>query len=243
MEPFVMEIAGTAFAVESLFETTKVYCRDYLTNRQPDLFVSVSREALLLEQELLNREADEEGLKRRKFTEPFLERSVIQRLIAELLIEKQVLLMHGSTIAVDGKAYLFTASCGTGKSTHTRLWREVFGDRAVMVNDDKPFLRFENGRVIACGSPWTGKHGLGENVLAPLKGICILTRGSENRIWRITPDDAREMLLHQCFQPEDDDARVSYMLEQLMQIVPLWQMECTKDLEAARLAHDAMSAN
>ena len=241
MEPFVMEIAGTAFAVESLFESTKAYCRDYLTDSMAECSVSVTKADLLVEQKLLDLEADEKGIKRRKFSEPFLERSVIQRKIAEVLAQKGVLLLHGSTVAVDGKAYLFTAACGTGKSTHTRLWREVFGDRAVMVNDDKPFLRLEDGVVTACGSPWTGKHGLGENVTVPLKGICILKRGAENRIYSITADDARAMLQHQCFQPEHEPMVVYNTLEQVMELVPLWEMECTREPTAALIAHKAMS--
>jgi hypothetical protein len=56
--------------------------------------------------------------------------TVIQEKIAGQLLERDTLLLHGSTVAVDGQAYLFTAPCHTGKSTHTRLWRELFGDRA-----------------------------------------------------------------------------------------------------------------
>ena len=151
-------------------------------------------------------------------------------------------MLHGSTVAVDGQAYLFTAPCGTGKSTHTRLWREVFGDRAVMVNDDKPFLRITFDGVLACGSPWTGKHGLGSNVSVPLKGICILSRGSENRIRLLAPEDAADFLRSQCFVPEDSEqaGRALELLDRLIRMVSLWQMECTKQPEAAITAHQAM---
>ena len=228
-----MEIAGFAIGVEPLFETTRHYCREYLTDREPEYRVRVSREDLLREQSLLDMEADEEGLKRRKFPDPFLERSVIQRRTAECLSERQVALMHGSTVAVDGRAYLFTAACGTGKSTHTRLWREVFGDRAVMVNDDKPFLRFEADGVYAYGSPWSGKHGLGTNVRFPLGGICILRRGPENLIHRAEPGAVLEFLKSQCF-PAD-------RAEELAARVPLWEMACSKEPRAAVVAHGAMS--
>ena len=242
MEPFVMEIAGFAIGVEPLFESTRMYCREYWTDREPEFHVTVNREDLVQEQELLNIEADEEGLKRRKFSDMFLERSVIQRRVAEALIGKDTLMLHGSTVAVDGQAYLFTAPCGTGKSTHTRLWREVFGDRAVMVNDDKPFLRITSDGVLACGSPWTGKHGLGSNVSFPLKGICILSRGSENKIRPLCPDDAADFLRSQCFVPGDPElaSRAMELLQLLFRMVPLWQMECTKEPEAATAAYEAM---
>ena len=240
MDAFVMEIAGVAFEVAPLFETTALYCRDYLVVREPEYRIFVKREELAEEQRMLDLEADEEGLKRRKFAEPFLERSVIQRKVAECLLERDVLLMHGSTVAVDGQAYLFTAPCGTGKSTHTRLWREVFGERAVMVNDDKPFLRFVDGEVLAYGSPWSGKHGLANNVCFPLKGICVLRRGAENVICPATGNAVYDFLLHQIFQPEGD-LRVPGLLKELMNRVAVWEMACNRDPEAARVSYGVMS--
>ena len=234
MDSFVMEIAGFAVGVEPLCESTRMYCREYWTDREPEFHVTVKREELVQEQTLLNIEADEEGLKRRKFSDMFLERSVIQRRVAENLARRDVLLMHGSTVAVDGRAYLFTAPCGTGKSTHTRLWREVFGDRAVMVNDDKPFLKLTAEGVLACGSPWTGKHGIGTNVCVPLGGICILSRGRENVIRPAEQEQTLDFLRSQCFPPQG--------LEKLLSRVRLWQMECTKEPEAALTAHGAMSS-
>ena len=242
MKDFMMEIAGSVFDVSPLFESTRDYCRDYWSESEPDFRIAVTRDDLHTEQKLLDLEADEEGLKRRKFSDMFLERSVIQRRVAEALTGKDTLMLHGSTVAVDGQAYLFTAPCGTGKSTHTRLWREVFGDRAVMVNDDKPFLRITSDGVLACGSPWTGKHGLGSNVSFPMKGICILSRGSENRIRLLAPEDAADFLRSQCFVPEDEEkaGRAIELLGRLIRMVPLWQMECTKEPEAAITAHQAM---
>ena len=239
MKDFMMEIAGSVFDVSPLFESTRDYCRDYWSESEPEFCIAVTRDDLQVEQRLLDLEADEEGLKRRKFSDMFLERSVIQRRVAEFLITRNVLMFHGSTVAVDGFAYLFTAACGTGKSTHTRLWREVFGDRAVMVNDDKPFLKLDEDSVLACGSPWTGKHGLGGNVSFPLKGICILKRGTVDRIRRISADEARDMLNHQCFHLDQNDP-VESMVELLMKRISLWEMECTQEPSAALTAWCAM---
>lgn len=239
MKEFVIEIAGMAIGLEPLFESTRDYCRRYWSDRDPELLVAVTKEDLLNEQELLDLEADEEGLKRRKFSEPFLERSAIQRKIADLLLERDTLMLHGSTVAVDGVAYLFTAACGTGKSTHTRLWRELFGERAVMVNDDKPFLRFTQDRILACGSPWSGKHGLDTNITVPLKGICILRRGAADVIRPIGREEAAQMLRHQCHIPQGD-VRSLELLEELMARVPLWELECTRDIHAAQVAWAAM---
>lgn len=222
-------------AVTHLFDSTKHYCAAYLTQEPREVFISVTREDLEAEQALLLEEALREKIRPRVFAEPFLERSVIQRKLAEALLPYDILLLHGSAVAVDGKGYLFTADCGTGKSTHTRFWRETFGSRAVMVNDDKPFLQIMDGNVFLCGSPWSGKHGLDTNLTVPLKGICILRRGTENRIWRISSEDALPMLRKQCNAPDRP------LVNRLCAAVPLWQMECTKSPQAAEVSYQAMS--
>lgn len=243
MAEFCIEIAGRVAAVHSLFASTRDYCRAYLTPKAPDTLLSVSREDLAAEQEYLYAEARQEGIRLRTFPEPFLERAVIQRKLADFLFEDGVLLFHGSTVAVDGAAYLFTAPCGTGKSTHTRLWRQLLGERAVMVNDDKPFLRITPEGVLACGSPWSGKHGLDTNITVPLGGICVLERGQENRIWPSDPDALLPLFLHQSHCPPGREAALARLVHGLAHSVPLWQMACTKEVQAAQAAYSAMSGN
>ena len=243
MEAFVMEIAGAVVGVAPLFQSTREYCRPYLTEKKPELFVHVTADDLVFEQKMFEQEAIEEGLKIRKFTEPFLERATIQRRVAEHLLSRDTLMLHGSTVAVDGEAYLFTAPCGTGKSTHTRLWRELFGQRAEMVNDDKPFLQVTSNEVLAYGSPWSGKHGLATNICVPLKGICLLYRGNENQIQRVSPEQLKEFLNHQAHQPLNAALveKTRTLLDQIADTVPLWEMYCNKEPEAAEVSYRAMS--
>lgn len=243
MDAFTMEIAGLVIRVQPLFQSTREYCRPYLSEKEPDFYVCVKPDDLVQEQMLLEREAIEEGLKIRKFKDPFLERSTIQRRVADYLIGQNTLMLHGSTVSVDGRAYLFTAPCGTGKSTHTRLWRELFGDRTIMVNDDKPFLRITPGCVYAYGSPWSGKHGLASNICVPLAGICLLHRGSENTIRRTDANSMLDMLYHQAHAPEDASLvkEVYSLVDTLSEMVPLWEMHCNKELDAAKVAYQAMS--
>ena len=241
MHSFQIKIAGETVGIHSLFESTGYYCRNYTTAEEPAFWVTVTPEALEQEQRLLRQDALEEGLRPRVFPDPFLERSFIQRAIADELAARNILLFHGSAVALDGQGYLFTAPCGTGKSTHTRLWRQVFGDRAVMINDDKPFLLFRQEEILVCGAPWSGKHGLDTNISVPLRGLCILARGSENRVHPATPEQA-QFLHSQRHHPEnpETDRLCRELTEQLAQRIPLWYMTCTKDPEAARAAWEAM---
>lgn len=243
MAEFNLQIAGKTAAVSCLFESTPHQFSRYLTQNAPDFSITVVPEDLRFEQEELDREAREEGFRLRTFTDPFLERAAIQRRFAEHLLDHGILLLHGSTVAVDGKAFLFTARSGTGKSTHTRFWLEVFGDRARMVNDDKPFLQITGSGVVAHGSPWSGKHGLDSNISAPLAGICLLERGVENSIRRATPEELLPMLFHESAHPRDPSQAETHRLlvEALSRNVPLWQMRCNKNPEAAIIAHRAMS--
>ena len=48
--------------------------------------------------------------------------------------------LHASAVVYEDAAYLFSAPSGTGKSTHTALWRELFPGSYIL-NDDKPVLQ------------------------------------------------------------------------------------------------------
>ncbi len=238
-----IKIAGAVASVNTLFESTPQIFKAYWTEEGADFSVTVSPENLVFEQEQLDLEAREEGFRRRQFTDPFLERAAIQRAFAEHLLDRNVLLTHGSAIAAQGMGYLFLARSGTGKSTHTRLWREHLGSRAVMINDDKPFLAVTEKGVLAYGSPWSGKHGLDSNICVPLQGICILERGRENRIWSIEAADALPMLQKETYQSLDSRKKESWdaLVRTLASSVPLWRMTCTPEQEAAQVAFTAMS--
>ena len=96
------------------------------------------------------------------------------------LLKFRGILLHSSCVVVDGAAYAFSADSGTGKSTHTALWLKHFGNRAYMLNDDKPAIRLVGDRVYACGTPWSGKYDYSTPGMVPLAGICFLERAEEN---------------------------------------------------------------
>lgn len=243
MAAFRMKIAGAVAQVHSLFESTRDYCSAYLTQEPAEFTVTVTPQMLAFEQEFLRREALEEGFKVRTFTDPFLERAAIQRAFAEFLFDRDVLLLHGSLVALDAEGYLFCARSGTGKSTHTRYWREVFGSRATIINDDKPFFTVSEHGILAWGAPWSGKHGLDANLCVPLKGVCLLERGSENRIRQADTADLIAMVTDQGCRPLSVQKLPLYqdLVRRFLQSVPLWQMTCTKDPEAARIAYHTMA--
>jgi len=81
--------------------------------------------------------------------------------LGDILPEYRRLQTHGVAIEYDGKAYIFSASSGTGKSTRAFLWQKYLGENKVtIINGDKPILWFKDDEILACGSPWSGKEVL-----------------------------------------------------------------------------------
>jgi len=227
------------------FSSTQEYCVGFFCEGDAEFSVTITPQDICLEREKAAQEDALEGLPIRNLSDNMLEITALQRKIAEEFFSRNILLFHGSVVAVDNSAYLFTAKSGTGKSTHTRLWREVFGDRAVMVNDDKPFLQLTEDGVIAHGSPWNGKHRLGSNISVPLKAICILERSAKNWVKPITPAEALPMLFQQSQWPQNPANMPKYMelIDRLANGVEFYRMGCNMDPDAARISYEAMSGD
>lgn len=160
------------------------------------------------------------------------------------LLQHDGLLLHASAVVVEGRAYLFSAPCGTGKSTHTGLWLQTFGGRAFLLNDDKPALRREAGVWYAYGTPWSGKHDRSANCRVPVAGICFLHRAAQNQIAPYGGAAAVFALLEQTARPADAvlRTRLLALCDNLLTEVPVWQMGCNMDPQAAQVSYQAMSA-
>lgn len=159
------------------------------------------------------------------------------------LLQYDGFLLHSSAVVMDGRAYLFSASCGTGKSTHTGLWLKAFGERAYILNDDKPALRLEDGQWYAYGTPWSGKYDISTNIRVPVAGICFLKRGAENVIRPFGGSAAVFAFFEQTARPAAKESRITILtlLEKLMDQVPIWQMECNMEPDAPIVSYEAMS--
>ena len=235
------KIADKVVEVKSIYAEVHEYCTDYLTDEPADYSVTATQADIDFEREKSAREDEIEGIPIRHFSDSYLEELAVYRKIAEKMLDFDTVLFHGSVVAVDDVGYLFTAKSGTGKSTHTRLWREYFGDRAVMVNDDKPLLHIAD-TVTAYGTPYNGKHRLGTNTSVPLKAICILTRSAENHIEPITREQAYTMLLQQVYRPADmlKMTKTLELVDRLADSVKLYQLGCNMEISAAKVAFEGM---
>lgn len=159
------------------------------------------------------------------------------------LLKHNGLMLHSSAIVYDGRAYLFSAPSGTGKSTHSRIWQSIFGESAVVINDDKPALRYIDGQWIAFGTPWCGKDGINSNLEAPVAGICFLKQAPINRIRRLDIFEASQRIISQTQWQlrlvENLDLMLSHV-EKLVEHIPVFELENRPEPEAALLSYNTM---
>ena len=190
----------------------------------------------------------EQELDRRQRENPHLDRQTCEYFFLGCdfytrLLDYEGCMLHASAVEVDGRAYLFSGPCGVGKSTHTALWRDVFGKRAVMLNDDKPAIRQWDDGLWVYGTPFSGKSDLNTNRRARMGGICMLEQGADNHIRSVRSDEAIPLLLQQTLRPAQP-ARMAALLERLdaiLKSVPVYHLTCTISEEAARLAYETMA--
>lgn len=159
------------------------------------------------------------------------------------LLDYDGLMLHSSCVVVDNKAYLFTADCGTGKSTHTQLWLSLFGDRSFVLNDDKPAIRMENDSWYAYGTPWSGKYDISVNTRIPVAGIAAIERGETNEITPFSGLPAINAIMKQVNRPKAAEYRAKLMelMDKLITEVPIWKLRCNMNPEAAVISYEAMS--
>ena len=152
--------------------------------------------------------------------------------------------IHASAVSYQGQAYLFLGISGTGKSTHSRLWLKHF-EGAELINDDKPIIRvFEDGEVRVYGSPWSGKTPCYRNIDYPLGGMVKLKQANHNSIRRLRNVETYYVLLHSIFGrrwDKDISDALHALEERLVSLIPMWQLECLPDEEAARLCKDTIT--
>ena len=165
---------------------------------------------------------------------------------AEGLYKENAFLCHGAAICVGGKAYIFFAPSGTGKTTHTKFWADIYKDDFAVINDDKPIVTVGGkvpAEIIVSSSPICGKEGLmNKNLKAPLAAICIVKRGAANEIKKVSASEKLSEILNQIYRPESAEGltRTYELINTVFSKIDLYELHCLPNKEAAVLAHDAM---
>ena len=156
------------------------------------------------------------------------------------LVQRQFAAVHSSAIICNDKVVLFLGESGTGKSTHTRLWRENI-EGATLLNDDSPFVGVCDGRAVAFGSPWSGKTHCYKNERYPIRAIVRLLQAPHNAMRRLKGVQAIGALLPSlppafAFDERLEDC-VMDVLSAIVGRVPVYHLECLPDAAAAELSY------
>lgn len=233
---FNIGVAGLNVCIRNRFDDAESLCRDYIVSpdRTPDITVEVTEEEL-------RREMDKNP--ELFFGDGYGEVICIYEKLSCALPAFDAFVMHSSVLSVDGNAYCFAAQSGVGKSTHTRFWKELLGDRVTVINGDKPIYRFMDGKLMAFGTPWCGKENWQTNTCAPLKALCLLERGEENTI---RPVDGFELLgeltrhFHLPGDGQVDMLKLMELIDRTLETVPVYRLTCRKDISAAKTASETL---
>ena len=235
---FHIRMADLTICIKNKYEYTKKLCRNYIVeteetkNSECDMTIEVSDEDIKKEQQ--------EG--EQIYPLEYCESICIYRAISRKLVNFNGFLMHAACIEMDGEVYVFCAKSGTGKTTHLKLWKQVYGDKARIINGDKPIVRMKNDGFTVYGTPWCGKEGYNINTSAPLKAVCFIERGVDNEIEQIKPEQVMTRLVHQILMPVNPAEMVSYldMIDKLIKSTPVYVLKCNMNEEAAHVSYNGM---
>ncbi len=152
------------------------------------------------------------------------------------------MLVHSSALVFEGKAYLFSAMSGVGKSTHTKLWQKAFGERVQIINDDKPAVRIVDGNPIVYGTPFDGGSGIAENDSAPLGAIIFLKRSDSNFVEIPSTKEILQSLYFSTVHmlSEDNTEMMLSNFEKLIGTTKFYILNCNTDISAAYTAYNAI---
>lgn len=158
-------------------------------------------------------------------------------------VERGVVAIHSSVLIYNEAVVLCLGESGTGKSTHTRLWREHI-EGTSLLNDDSPFVRITNDQAYAYGSPWSGKTPCYRNLSYPIRGFMRLSQGPSNVIRPLGVLQAYGALQPSCPPSFTHDDHlfdcVNRLLSALLKRTKAWHLSCLPNAEAAELARDTI---
>lgn len=104
---------------------------------------------------------------------------------------------HASVVDCGGDAILFTAPCGTGKSTQAALWEKF--RNADVINGDKALIYEKNGEFFVSGIPFSGSSSICKNRILPVKAIIRLSQAKENKAECLKGVNAYKAVYEGCY--------------------------------------------
>ena len=234
MVTFKIKIADIVLEINAFNETTKKYCGDFLSDEEPNYVITLTEEDL-------RNEVTESNNGHVYVNE---EISALYRKIADLLIENDIIVFHGSSFKVRDNGFIVTARSGVGKSTHVRLLSQYLGSDFIYINDDKPLLRVKDDLVIY-SNPWNGKERRGNNNSASLKAVLFLNRGDNTYKKLDNKEEVYFKLLSQIYLPRDKAKREKALkiIDILLKRINFCEINVNMDISSAEMTYERIIKN
>ena len=147
---------------------------------------------------------------------------------------KNMVVLHSASILYKGKAWLFSAPSGTGKSTHTDLWNSYFG--TPIINGDLNLIDVSAASPKVHGIPWCGTSNMCDTLTYPLGGIILLKRDSTDYVEELTDADKELLVSERLITPSWTEEMLNLNLKLTMKItdkVTVCRLHCTQEPSAA----------
>lgn len=227
-------LADLVIEINNRYSYIPFMCKDYIYNGDEPAAFSVS----VTDEEIKNEISDNNP----NCTEGYIESICAYRKIAQKLLDFDAFVMHGAVIKVEDKGIAFLAASGTGKTTHMILWQQILKDKLLIVNGDKPIVRFIDGVPYAYGTPWSGKEGFNTNTRAILTDLCFIERAEQDEVVPMPKELAPILFLKQIYRPSESSAidKTYLLADKLLKYSNLRKIKCTKNLNAAQTAYHAI---
>lgn len=233
---FQIKLAEKVIRIHNHYSYVEKLCSGYLVSDAVafDLEIEIPEENIQQERD----KAEE------RFSLAYCESICIYREISLKLLNFGTMVLHGAVIDCEGKGIAFLARSGTGKSTHIRLWKQLWGERVTIINGDKPLISYkeDSGEFIAYGTPWCGKENWGCNSRTVLHAVCFLVRGPKNRIRPMDSSEVVMKIFHQLLVPVEEKLLSQEMdlVDLLLERISFFELTCNMETEAAEAAYHAM---
>ena len=157
-----------------------------------------------------------------------------------MLMWQNALLLHSSVLILNGKAILFCGPSGAGKSTQATLWAKHLN--ADIINGDRCVITKKDGIFYGGGSPWSGTSGVYHSEQAPIAGIFILGKSSENHIRKMKADAFAPIYSQTTINSWNKEFvdKVSAFYSDLLTKIPVYELTCRPDKDAVMLAYNTL---
>lgn len=158
--------------------------------------------------------------------------------IEKLLLDVNAMVLHSCYTEYKGKAILFTAPSGTGKTTQANIWKRVYGSS--IVNGDKCLLQQTADGFMASGFFLHGSAEECENRAMPIEAIVVVRQSKQDAVQELRPMQKLSLLYSEMTINGWDKASVEKamgLLEQLIAGTRVIMLHCTQMDSAAKTLH------